>query len=481
MVANPVWCRAIPGWGRQVEFNQFERLFALLTNPLRRERAVVVVLASYAALWALYGVLAKASQDIHSDSAELVVWSRVPALGNPKHPPLAAWVVSAWFAAFPASDWAYYLLAILYMSVGLWLTWRLFAEFLDAQKCVVALALLTFVPFYNFHALKFDHNVVLIPLWAATTFCFIRAFRTRGALWSALAGITAAAAMLGKYWSIFLLAGLALAAILDSRGASYFRSAAPWITMIAGLLVLAPHLQWLLANDFAPFSYALGVHELGFSAAMAGVAGYIAGAVGYVSLPVLIALAAARPSRAAIMDTLKPAEPDRRFAAVAFCSTLLLPVPVALMAGVKLNSMWSMSGWALLPVVLLSSRLIALTRPAVLGIVSAAVLLPMVMIVAAPAVAIAIHRAGLSGAAAHGRLLADRMLEEWKHATDKPLRLIGGDLDLVNVTAFYLADRPLTFPVEHHQYAKVDAALIARDGIALVCHMHPDPDNTCVH
>ncbi len=87
--------------------------------------------------------------------------------------------------------------------------------------------LLTFVPFYNFHALRFNANAVLIPFWALTTWFFLRSFDTRRAGWAVLAGAGAAAAMLGKYWSIFLLAGLAIAAVTDPRRSAYLRSPAP--------------------------------------------------------------------------------------------------------------------------------------------------------------------------------------------------------------------------------------------------------------
>ena len=56
-------------------------LVAALTDPARRERAVVGVLVGYVGLWTLYGVFAKASQDIHFDMAELVAWAREPAFG----------------------------------------------------------------------------------------------------------------------------------------------------------------------------------------------------------------------------------------------------------------------------------------------------------------------------------------------------------------------------------------------------------------
>ena len=89
-----------------------ERLLAALVDPARRERTALAVLVAYVAVWTLYGVLAKASQDMHADMTEMVAWSRDLALGYPKHPPLAAWLVRLWFAAFPVADWSFYLFAM---------------------------------------------------------------------------------------------------------------------------------------------------------------------------------------------------------------------------------------------------------------------------------------------------------------------------------------------------------------------------------
>ena len=93
-------------------------------------------------------------------------------------------------------------------AIALWIVWRLSADYLDIEKRIFGLALLTLMPFFNFHALKFNVNTVLMPLWAATTFWFLRSYKTRNALYAALAGIGAAGCMLGKYWSVFLIAGL---------------------------------------------------------------------------------------------------------------------------------------------------------------------------------------------------------------------------------------------------------------------------------
>ena len=78
-----------------------DRLLDSLLDPGRRERTVLALLAAYAAIWSLYGAIAKSSQDIHFDMGEMIAWSREVTFGTPKHPPLPAWLVRAWFSVFP--------------------------------------------------------------------------------------------------------------------------------------------------------------------------------------------------------------------------------------------------------------------------------------------------------------------------------------------------------------------------------------------
>ena len=161
-------------------------LFAALISLARqRDQAVLVVLGAYLLVWTLYGVIAKSSQDLHPDMTELIAWSRDLALGFPKHPPFAAIVVRGWFAIFPITDWTYYLLAILTPTLALWIAWQQFTDYLNPTKCLIALVLLTLVPFFNFHALKFNVNTVLMPLWAVTTFWFLRSIERTALLGTA--------------------------------------------------------------------------------------------------------------------------------------------------------------------------------------------------------------------------------------------------------------------------------------------------------
>src|SRR5438552_1809547 len=184
---------------------------------------------------------------------EMVAWSRDAGIGTPKHPPLAAWLVGAWFKFFPQQDWAYYLFAMVLATFALWVAWRVSERTLDGEKRVAGLLLLTFIPFFNFHALKYNANTVLIPLWALCTWFFVRSFETRSALWAALAGAAAAAAMMGKYWSILPAFAAMLAKVeIVSLWAMSAMTLLPVVLLSAPLLTVPRRVAaWLLVAAIA--------------------------------------------------------------------------------------------------------------------------------------------------------------------------------------------------------------------------------------
>jgi hypothetical protein len=458
--------------------HRLERLFNALVDPLRGDRIMLLLLASYGAVWTLYGTIAKSSQDIHPDMGEMAAWSEEIGLGTPKHPPLGPWIVEEWFDVFPHVDWAYYLFAMMLATVALWVAWRVSAAHLPRDKRIVGIALLTLVSFYNFHALKFNANSVLTPLWAATTWWFLRSFETRRPGWAALAGVGAAAAILGKYWSAVLLAGLGFAALTDPRRKAYFSSAAPLVTLAVGTVLVTPHLDWLIANHFVPFTYATEAHPATFWQAAESSFDFLGGAVAYITAPVVLGFVAARPDAAAIADTLRPVEPTRRLVLVTFAAPLLIAACVGPLLQVRIEDLWAISAMTLLPVVLLSSPLITIPRAAAVSVLGAAIAYPLVMVLISPAVAVVVHRKGLDNYQDQYRLVAQALEGAWRSQTDKPLRIVGSLASVANGAAFYLASRPMTFDFfSPAQTPWVDEQGVRRYGMAMVC---PEINQPCM-
>jgi hypothetical protein len=467
-------------------YRQCGTLLDTLTDPRRRNRTVVLLLAAYCAVWTLYAVISRFSQDLHFDMGEMIAWSREVGLGTPKHPPLPAWLVRAWFAVFPLQEWAYFLLSMATAATALGVAWAACGRYLDDRKRAVGFALLTLVPFFNFHAIKFNANSAMLPWWGLTSWLFLRSFETRRSGLAALAGLAAAGAMLTKYWSIVLLASLAIAALADRRRTLYFASLAPYVTMAAGALALAPHAAWLYLHAFAPFDYALESHPATVSEAFLSGLGYAAGALGYAGAPILAVALAARPSRAAILDTLWPQDDSRRLVVMAFALPLLLPLVLATVASEKVVSLWAIAGMTLLPAVLLSSPRIAISRAAAVRILTVAVAFPLLATLVSPFIAVLGARGVYDrlnpGEVTHYgdqyRLVAAAAGKTWHETTDAPLRLIGSYNDLLYGALFYFPERPSTYEIVNPRLTPwTDEARIARDGILMFC---PQPVRVCM-
>lgn len=448
-----------------------------LIDPSRAERTVLWALVGYTLLWTVYGVIAHSSRDIHWDMAEALVWSREALLGSPKHPPLSGWVAGLWFSVFPQADWAFYLLSMTMTSIGLWFAWRLTRRYLSAEKRVVGFAVLTLVPFFNIHALKYNANSVTIPLWGFATWAFVRSFDTHKNVYAVLAGIAAALAMYGKYWTVFLLAALAIVAIADRKRVAYFRSPAPWITVAVGAVVLAPHVIWLAHHDFSTLTYAMESHRSAVWRYLASGPNYLIGLLAYLLAPVAIVSIAAKASREIVADVLLPGEPDRRRIMLAFALPVLLPVIATVLTASAADYTWAMASLTLLPIVLMSSPMVHISRRSLMRIVGMACAFPVLMIVISPVIAV-MWFSSPRNHIHHYKMLAAEIDHIWDTTSDEPLGLVGGNGYIANGSAFYVAEKPATYDVLKPEVTPwVNGLRIAREGMAWVC---PIVDKPCV-
>ena len=438
------------------------------------------LLLGFVACYTLYNALAKSGADVNSDYGELIAWGRPSEMGR-SHPPMSGWIAKVWFSVFPRAEWAADLLAVTSVAVALWITWRLLDEWLDGEKRVVGLAMLTLVPLYTFHALVFNANTVMLPFWAAATLFFLRSVRNRRPLDAALAGAAAGCALLGKYWAVFLVAGFALAAMLDARRRQYFTSLAPWISIAAGGLVLAPHLIELVSGETTSLVFARTT-TTGATALRLRSLIYVFELVGYICVPLMIFLAT-RPDAAALKDTVMPADADRRLAAALLWLPLMLPPLANLVLPARLTGLWTIPNWTLLPVVLLGSPLVRMPRRLAVWVMALALALPLAAVVAAPFVSIVTHLTGGVGDRVHYRALAGVLEARWHAATGREIPAIGGETGLVNGLAFYVKDpfEALPFYLKDREPVLppriTERARLTRDGIILVC---PDYEPICV-
>jgi Dolichyl-phosphate-mannose-protein mannosyltransferase len=428
-------------------------------------------------LWTAFQIISFASVGLHPDLVETYAWALHPSPGYYKQPPLCALMAAAWFAVFPPTDWAFSLMAMTNAAIALYATDLIARRYLTGDKRAVVLLMLVLTPFYQFHAQRFASNQTLLSTWPIATYCFLRAFETRGLVWSVAAGTAAALAMLGKYYSVFLLAGLLVAALAHPARWAYLRSPSPWLSAAVGALVLAPHVQWLFATGFTTFSYATAVHA-GASLAQVwlGDARYVAGGIAYVVLPLAVYWLAVRPDWPALRETFWPPDPEGRMLIALLAVPLVLPAVVAPFIGAVLTPLWTMSAWFLLPIVLLRPKATEFSRVASIRTTALVVAITLACLIAAPWLAWQRHLTGTKEGREYYRAVSAEITNAWHLATAMRLRIVMGELGLASAVTFYSPDHPDSVPNFQLSAAPwVTADRLKRDGFATIC-MTDDED-----
>jgi 4-amino-4-deoxy-L-arabinose transferase-like glycosyltransferase len=469
----------IPASTSGSRFAPVERLVGAWFDREPGGRATFILMALFVAIWTTFQIISFSSLGLHPDLVELYAWSQHPSAGYPKHPPLGALIVAAWFTVFPAADWSFHLLAMTNAALALFAIDLIARCYLSGDKRLFVLLFLLLTPFYQFHSFNFNANGTLLSTWPIAVYCFLRAFKTRGILWSAAAGVAAALAMLGKYYSCYLVAGLIVAALSHPARWTYLKSSSPWISAAAGLVVLAPHLYWLVTNGFPTFNYFFVVR--GFSSQLDILNGhveYFAGAIGYVALPLAVYLFSVRPNRRVLARALWPSDPKLRMLVVLFAVPLLLPPLSAPFLSLKLTSLWTIQAWFLLPIILLAPNAVLLPRRTAIGVAIFVLAIAAVVTAASPGIAWIHHFRTDEESRAYYRLTSEEITTAWRRLTGTPLRIVLGDQNFAAAASFYSPDHPDSIPgFELWRAPWVNEARLQREGFAVICR---DDDAGCV-
>ncbi|MBO0754906.1 MAG: glycosyltransferase family 39 protein, partial [Bradyrhizobiaceae bacterium] len=187
--------------------------------------------------------------------------------------------------------------------------------------------------------------------WALAGFAFHSALRNgRLSHWAVL-GFSLGGALWAKYFVVVLALPLAMFLCLDPTARRTLTTPGPYVAAAVMLLVAAPHLIWLVENDFLPFRYAearAALHDLhGHRGHALSPFVFAAAQLGWLIPSLLIALPLFYPP-SKLPDTGSTATPDpfdrRIVTLLAFGPTVTLLVG-ALVSGRGLISMWGYPLW----------------------------------------------------------------------------------------------------------------------------------------
>ncbi len=348
-----------------------------LDRLLQRPRLTLILFCLLQiALWTLAPSLT--SWAPARDTIESYLWGHEWVAGTYKHPNLPGWALEASRVVTGAVGWPAYLTSQLFVAATYVCVFMLGREMMDEKRALAGTLLLAGVYYTAMPSTMMNHNVAMMPLWAAIAWGIWHARQHPGPLvWMAL-GVLAALSLYAKLSSALLIATGTAWILYDAALRRQLRSPWPWAgAVLLGLLVI-PLVQWLLDYRFAPVLYAKesadssgsALKFLADQALVAGGAGLLAVFSGLIPLR-----PSARPVQA--QDGSKPLDPSAMpFLATMTLGPILLTTVIAMGMGSGASNKWGAPALSLCGLLLVAAASIRFDRraPARLSVAAAALL-----------------------------------------------------------------------------------------------------------
>ena len=382
------------------------------------------LILAYGFFWATYAQIS-ASSGAHIDSLEAFAWGREFALGYYKHPPFWAWVAGLWFSVLPKTDWNFWLLSELNGALGLAGAYALMGRFCGQDKRLICLLLLMLTPFYQFNALRFNANTVLLSIWPWAMYFFVRSIEKPRILSAVACGLLAGFALLSKYFALVLIGSCFLASLTHHNRKAYYASAAPYLSVLIALGVFAPHLIWLFRDGFQPLAYMATKIDLQDRSVSSSFFQFIAASTAFFALPLALLLLARW--RGGVRTSPMPAPRNgQSFENIIAFSPFILTLIAGSVGHTALAIPFGVPICAMIPLALL--RLVQPREEIVLFYSRRAVIALMVgCAIASPIIPRIFVGLQHKDHIEPRKEAADAAIALWRETTGAPLRFVGGD------------------------------------------------------
>ncbi len=396
-------------------------------------------------IWTIVPALTQPNAPL--DTIEMLYWGHEWQWGYYKHPPLPGWIAEASCCVFGQVAWPTYLMAQFCVIACFWSAWQLAREILKPWHALCAALLLEACYYYNFTTPELNNNVVSRTFWALAILCFYRALTRQQLRWWLLIGVSLAMGMLSKYDTAVLAATMIGFLVLHPVGRRSWAAAGPYVTIVAGLTLFAPHLYWLVTNDFPTIHYFQRR-----SASDATWVNHLLNPLKFLrsQVPAFAPLALLAIPLVARWTPRRVGH-DERFQRDFLWSMVVGPVAMILVAsavaGFSVRAMWGTALWTYSGVFLLFLLPLREGLPAAKRLVPLCVAATVLF-----ATALAVRNTvspfvRQKGSRVHypGRQLAAEVDRRWRHHYQEPLRLVAGTWWEAANVAFYGEQRASVF------------------------------------
>ena len=218
-----------------------------------------IFLLSHLIIWTLVPSLT--NNNLPLDTIEALAWGSNLDWGYNKHPPGSAFFLEVFYQIFGSQDWAYYFLSQLFVVSAFYFVFK-FSEniFKDKFLSLISVLLLDVIFFYNFTTPEFNVNVCQLPFWALVVFYSWKIYDVKEIkfLDCFLVSLFGAIGFLSKYLFTYLLLSISILFVYLIYIKKLKKFNFKYLIIIEiFLILLVPHIIWLIENNFVTFSYGM--------------------------------------------------------------------------------------------------------------------------------------------------------------------------------------------------------------------------------
>ncbi|HXX25716.1 MAG TPA: glycosyltransferase family 39 protein [Pseudolabrys sp.] len=239
-----------PGAPAIVSSGRFPLIARIAESP---GRALAAIFALHAFVWTVLPAVIYLNLPL--DLIEALMYGREWQLGYDKLPPLPWWLVETAYLTI-GHDFAYYLLAEIAVLAAFALVYLAARPLVGGVGAFVVVLIADGLHYFNYTSAKFNHDVIQLPFWALAGYALHRALRGRQLMDWILLGLALGMSLWAKYFVVVLAAPMVVCALVDRDARKALATPGPYVAAIVALIVAAPHVVWLVKNDFLPFAYA---------------------------------------------------------------------------------------------------------------------------------------------------------------------------------------------------------------------------------
>ncbi len=222
---------------------------------MKNKKILIYFLITHIFIWTLVPTISNTNLPL--DTIEVLGWGNELKLGYDKYPPLFPLFTEFFFKIFGNKDFAFYLLSQLFVASSFLIIFKISNElFNDEKLSILSVLLLEGIFFHNYTTPELNAFLCQLPFLAATALYFWKSISYDKNIHWFLLGIFSGLAALTYYLTFYLLAAISLFFIFEMIKYKRFNSKY-LIGLFSFLIVLSPHLFWIIDNNYSSIEYAL--------------------------------------------------------------------------------------------------------------------------------------------------------------------------------------------------------------------------------